>query len=285
MATTAQLFENSVLELSELYDTEEAKSIMRLVFQEKLGINRIDLALNNHKEVDTKNLKGIYQIIEKLAKGAPVQQILGTTNFYNIRLRVNKSVLIPRPETEELVQWILKDNTAEELEVLDVGTGSGCIAIALALGLPLSHVTGVDISQQALELAQINSISNNAYIDLMNLDILQEDNWKKLKYFDIIVSNPPYVLESEKEEMHINVLDHEPHVALFVPDEDPLLFYEKIAEMALKHFVKGGKLYFEINAAYGKQVKKMLTAKGYKDVMIKKDINDRNRFVKAVFEE
>jgi release factor glutamine methyltransferase len=207
---------------------------------------------------------------------------MGYTHFYGNRLRINKNVLIPRPETEELVQWIIKENKQPDLEILDVGTGSGCIAIALASKLENAQIMGIDISQPALELAQINSIANNAYIDLMNLDILNEDNWKKLAYFDIIVSNPPYVTEKEKSGMHINVLNYEPNLALFVPDENPLLFYEKISEMALKHLRTGGKLYFEINAEYGKQVKKLLQNKGFKEVALKKDINDRDRFVRAV---
>jgi release factor glutamine methyltransferase len=283
MTTASKLFEELVTELGELYSKEEAINIMRMVFQEKLGLSRVDMALNTKKEIDAKSHKLIFQIAEKLLEGQPVQQLLGSAYFHNIKLRINKHVLIPRPETEELVQWIIDDNKAtEELQVLDVGTGSGCIAIALAISLMNAQVKGIDISQHALELAQINSIANNAYVDLANLDILNDDNWKKLKTFDIIASNPPYVLEREKADMHINVLNHEPHLALFVPDENPLLYYDKISDMARSRLSKEGKLYFEINAAYGKQVKKMLVQKGYKDVILKKDINDRDRFVRAV---
>jgi release factor glutamine methyltransferase len=282
MTTAAKLFEELVGELGELYSQEEAINIMRLVFQEKLGLTRVDMALNNSKELDEKNRKLIFQIAEKLLEGQPVQQLLGSVQFLNCKLRINKNVLIPRPETEELVQWVVNENkNEEELDVVDVGTGSGCIAIALYNNLTDAKVKAIDVSQSALELAQINAIANNAAVDFYNLDILNEDNWKKLKSFDIIISNPPYVLESEKGAMHKNVLNYEPHLALFVPEERPLLFYEKIADMALKHLNKGGKLYFEINTAFGKEVKNMLLKRGFKDVVIRKDINDKDRFVKA----
>ena len=283
MTTVAKLFEELVSELGELYTPQEAVNIMRLVFQEKLGLSRLDMAMNNSKEIDDKSRKLIFQIAEKLLEGQPVQQLLGSVHFLNCKLRVNKNVLIPRPETEELVQWIVNDHKEEEeLTVLDIGTGSGCIAISLAKNLVDASVKAIDVSQAALELAQINAIANTATVDYTNLDILLEDNWKRLKTFDIIVSNPPYVMEKEKESMHVNVLQHEPHLALFVPDDNPLLFYDKIANMALKHLNKGGKLYFEINSALGKDVKKLLQKKGFSEVLLRKDINDRDRMVRAI---
>jgi release factor glutamine methyltransferase len=282
MTTVSKLFNDLVSELTELYSKEEAVNIMRMVFQEKLGLSRMDMAMEQMKEIDEKSEKLIFNIAEKLIEGEPVQQLMGYTHFYGYKLRLNKHVLIPRPETEELVHWIIQENKGEEPDVLDVGTGSGCIAIALSRGLENPAVKAVDISQQALELAQINSIANNAGLDLMNLDILVEVNWKKLADFDIIVSNPPYVTEGEKSAMHINVLNHEPHLALFVPDQDPLIFYKKISEMAIKHLKKDGRLYFEINAAYGKQVKKLLKDKGFSDIVIRKDLNDKDRFVRAM---
>jgi release factor glutamine methyltransferase len=282
MTTVGKLFNELVGELEELYSQEEAINIMRIVFQEKLGLSRADMALQNEQTVDDKSRKLIFQIAEKLFEGQPVQQLLGSVHFLNTKLRINKNVLIPRPETEELVDIIIKENREEEdLQILDIGTGSGCIAIALANNLEGSIVKALDISQPALELARINAIANNAAVDFMNLDILVEENWKKLKTFDIIVSNPPYVLETEKANMHINVLNHEPHVALFVPQDDPLLFYEKISDMALTHLNKTGKLFFEINAAYGQETKKMLLKKGFAEVTLRKDINGKDRFVKA----
>jgi release factor glutamine methyltransferase len=283
MTTVSKLFEELVSELEELYSQQEAINIMRLVFQEKLGLSRVDMALSNSKEIDEKSRKLIFQIAEKLLEGQPVQQLIGSVHFLNTKLRVNKNVLIPRPETEELVHWIINENKIEEeQEVLDIGTGSGCIAISLSKNLNAPLVKALDVSQPALELAQINAIANTALVDFLNLDILQEENWKKLKLFDIIVSNPPYVLPSEKESMHVNVLNHEPHLALFVPEDKPLLFYDKISDMAIKHLNKGGKLYFEINAAYGPEVKRMLQKKGYKEISLRKDINSRDRFVRAV---
>lgn len=280
--TIGKLFDDLVEELEELYTPEEAVNIMRLVFQEKLGLNRADVAANNNQAIDEKSRKLIFQIAEKLMEGQPVQQLIGSVRFLDTKLRVNKNVLIPRPETEELVAAIIKENKAqEELHVLDIGTGSGCIAIALSNHLPESFVTALDISQPALELARINAIANNAVVDFLNLDILQEDNWKKLRTYDIIVSNPPYVLESEKAAMHTNVLNHEPHLALFAPSDNPLLFYDKIGDMALKKLTKEGTLYFEINASYGVDVRKLLKKKGFEDVKVTGDLSGRDRFVRA----
>ncbi|MGZ5245350.1 MAG: N5-glutamine methyltransferase family protein, partial [Bacteroidia bacterium] len=182
MTTVGKLFNELVGELEELYSQEEAINIMRIVFQEKLGLSRADMALQNEQTIDDKSRKLIFQIAEKLIEGQPVQQLLGSVRFLNAKLRINKNVLIPRPETEELVDIIIKENREEEdLAVLDIGTGSGCIAISLANSLEGSLVKGLDISQPALELARINAIANNAAVDFMNLDILEEDNWKKLK--------------------------------------------------------------------------------------------------------
>lgn len=284
MITVGKLFDELVTELEELYTQEEAVNIMRIVFQEKLGLSRVDMAMQKSHELDEKSKKLIFQIAEKLVEGQPVQQLIGNVHFLEFRLRLNKNVLIPRPETEELVHWILQENkNLEEQHVLDVGTGSGCIAIALSRHLPESSVTALDISQPAIELARINSIANNAVVDFNNMDILNEDNWKRLKYYDIIVSNPPYVLESEKAEMHINVLNHEPHLALFVSNEDPLIFYKKIAEMGTRHLTKGGRIYFEINEKMGSEVRKILKQKGYTSTRLKKDIHGKERFIKAVW--
>jgi release factor glutamine methyltransferase len=285
MTTVGKLFDELVNELEELYSPNEAENIMRLVFQEKLGLSRVQLALQKQLELDDKNRKIVFQIAEKLMEGQPVQQLIGSVHFLNARLRINKNVLIPRPETEELVQWIVqesKDN--KEFMVLDIGTGSGCIAISLAQALEEAYVTALDISQSAIELARINAIANNAQVDFTNMDILLEENWKRLKFFDVIVSNPPYIRESEKEDMHVNVKNHEPKEALFVSDENPLIFYERISEMGTKHLTKSGKLYFEINEAFGSEVKKMLKNKGYKDIKLKKDISGKDRMVRAIWE-
>lgn len=284
MTTVGKLFDELVTELEELYSQQEAINIVRLVFQEKLGLSRVDMALNKADEIDEKSRKLIFKIAEKLIEGQPVQQVIGNVHFLNCKLRVNKNVLIPRPETEELVHWVLKENTEEEISYLDIGTGSGCIAISIAKNKPESMVYAIDISQPALELAQINAISNTVEVDYINLDILNEDNWKKLKEYNVIISNPPYVPENEKGRMHTNVLNHEPHMAIFVKDSDPLIFYKKITELATKHLQKGGKLYFEIHENYGNQVKKILAENDFTDISLRKDINGKFRFVRGVKE-
>ena len=281
MKSAQLLFRELVTALEGIYDKQEAESIARIVFREKLGLSRIDMALQKEKMLNEDSQNIISNISEKLLKGEPVQQVLGGADFFGLKLRVNSHVLIPRYETEELVQLVIDENKKDGLHILDIGTGSGCIAIALAVHSKNAELTGVDISQKALELAHVNAIANDVTIDLVNLDILNILNWKKLGVFDIIVSNPPYVLESEKSQMHINVLNYEPHQALFVPDHDPLLFYDKISDMALRHLSKNGKLYFEINEAYGNNIKQMLEDKGFKHVEVINDIHNKNRFVRS----
>src|ERR1017187_3137651 len=272
MKSAQLLFRELVTALEGIYDKQEAESIARIVFREKLGLSRIDMALQKEKMLNEDSQNIISNISEKLLKGEPVQQVLGGADFFGLKLRVNSHVLIPRYETEELVQLVIDENKKDGLHILDIGTGSGCIAIALAVHLKNADVTGVDISQKALELAHVNAIANNVTIDLVNLDILNKLNWKKLGIFDIIVSNPPYVHESEKSQMHINVLNYEPHQALFVPDNNPLLYYEMISELAASHLTKNGKLYFEINEAYGNNIKQMLEDKGFIDIIVNKDL-------------
>lgn len=281
MTTVGEVFDELVNELTPMYEMREATNIVRILFQEKLKMSRVDLAMHQSSNLNDKDKKQIFQVAEKLLEGQPVQYVLGKVDFLNCTLRVNKNVLIPRPETEELAQWVISENNSPELYLLDVGTGSGCIAISMAKNIAESFVTAIDISQPALELARINAITNATNIDFQNFDILNEEIWKKLDEFDVIVSNPPYVCEKEKEKMHVNVLEHEPHNALFVPDNDPLLFYRKISDMALKRLCKGGRIYFEINEAYAKEVKELLEKKGFSEVMIRQDMNNKDRFVKA----
>jgi len=285
METIGEVFDALVNELHKLYAPEEAASIVRLLFREKLNISRLELATNKGQKINANDKTTLNEATIRLLKGEPVQYIIGSVHFYDCILEVNKNVLIPRPETEELVQLIVSENKDKgELYILDIGTGSGCIAIALARHLPESEVTAIDISQGALELAQTNAKTNHTEIDFINIDILDEEEWKRLGEYNIIVSNPPYVLESEKGNMHNNVLSHEPHPALFVPDNDPLLFYKKIAAVAQKKLAKGGRLYFEINEAMGLEVKKMLEGKGFAEINIRKDLSGKDRFVMGVKE-
>ena len=283
MIQASILFKNFVSGLSGQYDKDEATSIARIVFKEKLNISRTDLALDPALEIDKQGEDKIRRISKKLLEGYPVQQILGYTDFYGLKFKVNKNVLIPRPETEELVQWIIKENVGKNgLKVLDIGTGSGCISITLAMELKNAKVTGIDISDKALRLARVNAKMNEIKVHFKELDVLENRSWENLGKFDIIVSNPPYVTEHEKTAMHVNVLNHDPHLALFVPDSDPLRFYDKISDMALLHLSFGGRLYFEINEAFGKDIQHMLESKGFTDVLIRKDLNGKDRFVTGV---
>jgi len=282
MGTAREVFNLLVAELQNLYGKEEATSVVRILFREKLGISRFDFAIKKEPGLKETDIKILNDAKARLLQGEPIQYIIGKVHFSDCVLRVNKNVLIPRPETEELVQNIINDNKdTEELYILDIGTGSGCIAIALAKHLPNSHVTAIDNSQKALELAQVNAISNKVNIDFQNIDILNQVAPKKLGSFNIIVSNPPYIKESEKALMHVNVLDHEPHSALFVPDNEPLIFYEKIAALASKKLIKGGMLYFEINEAMGMEINKVLKRSGFTEISISKDLQGKDRFIRA----
>lgn len=251
---------------------------------EKLGISRTDLVVEPLRQISKDDEEKITGIAKKLMIGIPVQYVLGYTDFYGLRFKVNKNVLIPRPETEELVKLIIKESKDKSgLRVLDIGTGSGCIAIALAKGLINPQVQAIDISTKALEVAKENSILNEASVKFINADILKESGWGKLFKFDIIASNPPYVTERERDGMHVNVLNNEPHSALFVPEDEPLLFYNKISDMALKHLSPGSKLYFEINEAYGIEIAGMLESKGFTDILILKDLNGKDRIATGIF--
>jgi len=216
-----------------------------------------------------------------LKKHVPIQYILGETEFYGLPFRVNDSVLIPRPETEELVDWIRSENNRNEaLNILDIGTGSGCIAIALKHEFPNAAVEAFDISDKALETARSNAGLNKLDVEFSKVDILNvADQSKK---WDIIASNPPYIPELEKSEIEANVLEHEPHLALFVPDNDPLLFYRHIALFAKKQLNPNGKLYFEIHRDYGKECMELLASLGFSEIELRKDISGNNRMIRSV---
>ena len=222
----------------------------------------------------------VESIIERLKRHEPIQYILGETEFFGLTFHVNENVLIPRPETEELVELILKENNKIGLCVLDIGTGSGAIAIALAKHMKNADVSAWDISSKALDVAALNSKSNSATVSFKQIDALSD--YPLDKKFDIIVSNPPYVLENEKELMEQNVLDYEPHQALFVPDNNPLLFYKRIADIASNLLNHKGKLYFEINQAKGKGMLGMLEEKGFTNVTLFQDLSNKDRMVRAV---
>lgn len=213
----------------------------------------------------------------------PIQQILGKADFYGLKFYVNEHVLIPRPETEELVDLIIKENKDFNPAILDIGTGSGCIPISLRKNIPNAMVSSIDVSEKALEVAKKNAEWNQVEINFILDDILNPSKEIAPNSFDIIVSNPPYIRISEKEEMSNNVLKYEPHLALFVYNDDPLLFYKKIADVALKGLKPQGKIYFEINENFGAECKQMLENKGFKNVVLVKDLSNKNRILRGSF--
>lgn len=268
-------------ELKNYYPITEIESFISIIFEYLFDYSRIQIQLNIDKKVFFEDFEKITYIINKLKDYKPIQYILGETEFYDLKFYVNEDVLIPRPETEELVDLIIKENQNKSLNIIDIGTGSGCIAIALAKNMKKSIVTAVDISDKALKLTKKNSKLNKVTINTLHINILKHPESIKDK-FDIIVSNPPYVTNSEKKLMQKNVLDFEPHLALFVSDDNPLQFYRSIADFAVNHLNKGGKLYFEINEAYGEQVAFLLESKGFSDIIVQKDINNKDRIVRGI---
>lgn len=231
------------------------------------------------KEITPSQTEQLNSIINRLQQHEPIQYILGETEFFGLNFSVNRATLIPRPETEELVELIINDHLQSRHSVLDIGTGTGCIAVALAKYLKGSTLSAWDFSAEALEIAKQNAQANDVVVEFSHVDVLSD--YPVNKKFDIIVSNPPYVLESEKETMEKNVLDYEPYSALFVPNDNPLLFYERIANLASKLLNKDGKLYFEINQAQGQATINMLNEKGYTNISLFKDLSKRDRIIKA----
>lgn len=266
--------------LAPIYGSGESKAMIRLIFHALKGWNATDLIINEDREITPYILKKIDDILARLEKHEPLQYILGEARFYGMDLKVSPSVLIPRHETEELVDLIVKENTAEDLKVLDIGTGSGAIAIALSRNLKFSEVTAIDISPEAVKMAQENALALHARIKFEVRDVFAYQ--PSADSFDIIVSNPPYVAESEKKTMESNVLDYEPAGALFVSDSDPLIYYSRIAEISFSALRRGGKLYFEINPKFSSELRTMLEMQGFKEIDIIKDISHKDRFAKAV---
>jgi release factor glutamine methyltransferase len=269
-------------ELKDIYPEIEITAITNHIFKTQFGIDRLHLLINPDQSSTSVMTDRILEICAQLKTGKPIQYILGETIFFDCILKVNIDTLIPRPETEELVSIILKENKEFKGGIIDFGTGSGCIAIALKKNMPLAIVTAVEISEPALESAKNNALLNNVKISFIKEDIFQFDPLMISKT-DIIVSNPPYVLESEKKFMNPNVLDFEPHKALFVPDEDPLIFYRAILSLAQKMLTPGGRIYFEINETKGIETCNLLYSAGFKEISILDDLSGKNRFVKGKF--
>ncbi|WP_166925390.1 peptide chain release factor N(5)-glutamine methyltransferase [Flavobacterium poyangense] len=272
-----------IKELSSFYDAYEAESFFYLILENKHKLRQIDLALNHELVFNQSDFAFWDIILEELKKEVPIQYLLGKTNFYGLDFEVNENVLIPRPETEELVEWIVNENAKidkiKTLKILDIGTGSGCIAISLAKNLPNAKVYAIDVSKKALETAKRNAINNKVEVIFMLNNVLELE---ELPHdFDIIVSNPPYVRNLEKEEIKKNVLDYEPHLALFVEDHDALIFYKKIASLAQDNLFKNGQLYFEINQYLGKEMIDLLEEMEFKNIELRKDIYDNDRMLRG----
>ncbi|CAM2771658.1 peptide chain release factor N(5)-glutamine methyltransferase [Flavobacterium frigoris] len=272
-----------IQELLPIYDEGEAESFFYLILEEKRQLKRIDLALNPELVFSEKEIILWSSILEQLKLEIPIQYLLGKTSFYGLDFEVNENVLIPRPETEELVEWIIKGNSKVEelkdLKILDIGTGSGCMAISLAKNIPNAKVYAIDVSEKALATAKKNAILNQVDVKFITQNILETEDLKE--QFDIIVSNPPYVRNLEKQEIKKNVLDNEPHLALFVEDDDALIFYKIIAALAKKNLSDNGQLFFEINQYLGKDMVALLENMNFKNIELRKDIYGNDRMLRG----
>ena len=279
-----KLFFNKAL--SAIYPKTEIDSFFFILMEEKLKLQRIDTVLKSDFLITEKNLIDLKNIVKRLQKEEPIQYIIGNTEFYGLPFLVDKNTLIPRTETEELVAWVLDEikvftnNKITELSILDIGTGTGCIPISLAKNLTSLNISAIDISPEALLIARQNAILNKVTIEFIELDILNAESLPQ--EYDVIISNPPYVRELEKKEIKNNVLENEPHLALFVADENPLIFYNKIADLAKKQLSENGMLFFEINQYLGKETINMLVKKGFKNIQLKKDLFGNDRMIKCV---
>jgi release factor glutamine methyltransferase len=289
MITIKDVFEDYRQQINSVYDINETEAITMLVIAEITGMSRASIKAFPERELNTEQAERAKNILVELKTGKPVQYIFGITEFYGLPFKVNPYVLIPRPETEELVEWILSGEgerlkvKGERLSVLDIGTGSGCIAISLKKNLAGAEVSAIDISEGALQTAKENALLNEVNINFIPADILNFESGTGTAKYNIIVSNPPYVTLDDKKQMHSNVTDFEPHTALFVPEYDPLIFYRAIADFALGNLTAGGLLFFEINENLGKETVELLADKGFKNIELRKDMSGRDRMVKARF--
>lgn len=282
--TIQQARHDLITVLTPQYGEGEARSMTRIVFDDYFNIKSDN---ENDENVFQSFLKSEYEAMKtRLLRGEPVQYVVGFAWFYGLKFKVNNSVLISRPETEELVEWVLetakqRQKTHQKVSILDIGTGSACIPVTLKVKNPKLELSAVDVSESALITGSRNAYRHGAEVDFKKMDILETDSWSELGNFDMIVSNPPYIPHAEKDLMETNVLDYEPHLALFVDDDNALIFYEKIAYFAQKHLNTEGVLFFESNAFNAVQVVEMLKFKGFKNVELRKDMSGKDRMVKG----
>ncbi|MEJ8757658.1 peptide chain release factor N(5)-glutamine methyltransferase [Pontibacter sp. H259] len=283
VAIVQQIAQTIKQQLLGVYSEPEAGAITQEVLEHVLQQNRVQLSLNQQQEISIAQQQQLQTIVERLLKHEPLQYVLGVAHFYGLELQVDQNVLIPRPETEELVDLVIKEHRQQqELKVLDICTGSGCIPIALAANLNTQAVYGLEVSEGALEVAKANATKYNLPISWLHQDIFDPLQTIAPSSLDIITSNPPYVLEEEQELMRANVLDYEPHLALFVPDTDPLKFYKRIAKVGYSLLKTGGKLYFEINERYGPETCDVLLQAGFTEAKVVQDLFGKDRMVRAV---
>lgn len=282
--SSKELYRNFLVELQSVYDLNEATVITDWVFENIANIKKADLIKNPLQKIPPPVLKKLAAKQEELLQHKPVQYVMGNTTFYNMQFQVNDKVLIPRPETEEMTNMVINSYRFEQkqISVLDIGTGSGCIAVAIKKNLPSAKVIALDISEAALDIARANAISNKTNVQCTLFDFLDESRWPELMLFDIIISNPPYIPLKEKSNMDKNVVDYEPHSALFVPDNNPLLFYEKIAKFGRSHLNYNGKIFMETHVDYTQDVAKLFAAT-YQQVIVKKDLFGKERMVIATY--
>lgn len=282
--TLKAVFNYAISQLDKEYPENEVRSMISVALRHFFNYDAAFLSMNpNIRFTESELLKFVF-LVKELRTGRPLQYVLGECEFYGLSFSVNEDVLIPRQETEELVDLIIKDQkNAENLTILDIGCGSGCIGLALSRFLKKAQVHSSDVSEKALIIAKQNADKNNVQLNLIHDDILKPDHSKYPSKIDIIVSNPPYVRLSEKEEMHRNVVDYEPHTALFVNDENALVFYDAIADFGKLHFKKGAYLYFEINEKKSEEISVLLSGKGFSEIKVIKDLNGKDRIVRAKY--
>ncbi|MCX6244134.1 MAG: peptide chain release factor N(5)-glutamine methyltransferase [Bacteroidetes bacterium] len=270
--------------LTETYGEVEVMQFVYLLFHEWKGWTKAQLHLHTGVMLEGEEGARFLDALRKLEKNTPIQYIIGATDFLEVRLNVHPGVLIPRPETEELAALVIRENLhrhGRDLSLLDIGTGSGCLAIAIKKQIPGMAITAIDLSEIAVRTAKENSEMNGTQVTVLKANILDREAWKDFPSYSIIISNPPYVTKSEKTVMHPNVVDHEPHQALFVPDHDPLIFYSAIGAFACEHLIRPGLLYLEINERFGEEVKNILLSAGFDRAEVLKDIHGKDRFVHA----
>ncbi|GAB3905763.1 peptide chain release factor N(5)-glutamine methyltransferase [Mucilaginibacter boryungensis] len=284
MKTVKDVFEQFKIGLADVYDPQESEAIILLILSDLLNTSKAKLKAFPETEIGFPQAEKLTSILQELKTGKPVQYILGHTEFYGLNFKVSPAVLIPRPETEELVQWIIetvKQSESPVINILDIGTGSGCIPISLKHNLLNINAFGIDISTDALEIAKQNAESNKANVNFIEADILNFPGDIALPKFDIIVSNPPYVTLEDKNKMHTNVTDFEPHTALFVPEDDPLIFYKVIADFAKTNLSSNGLIFFEINESFGTETIELLRERSFRNIELRQDMSGRDRMIKA----